>query len=735
MGWSWLAPPVGLSVLILGAIPALHIPGRSTTVAVFLGIGVAAAIVAAVLRPELRPPPIGVLAAFPTGLLALVPFAANGHAGTLGVAFDNDMAFHLAMADAYRSPSIARVLQIDASYPLGPHALVAALAQGLGVGVDEAFAGFSVALPVLLAWTALAAVKRAKWPGQVFVATVVGMPFLVAGYYGQGSFKEILEAVLVLAFAITLQWWTQIPGRLRWMVPALLLAGALSAYSWPGLAWPGAFLGVWLVGLALEHAWHRRPPAGAVARVRSEIFPLGLGVAILAVLLVPQSPRLIRYASATVGSNLTGISTEGAGALGNLVAPLRFWEAFGVWDNPDYLFPPRDPLVTGMWTALIVSAVVVGAGWWLARNEWFIPAAAATGIAIWVYADHYQAPYVAAKGLVIVTPLLMLVAARPVAECKSSVWRPLWRVAGGAIVVLATLKLLGASWDSLRFAQVGPRDHLSELRELRPLLHRQPTLFLGNDDFIRWELAGVPVSAPVIGAQLMSTRPEKPWTYGQPFDFDSLDAATLNKFDWIITVRDAAGSSPPEGLRLAKRTRSFALWRRTAPIEARSVLSEGPEASAVLDCSTSMGRRLSRSRGIAAVRSTSRSAAVPPLPPGVMYDVRLRLDAGPWELQSPYVSEDPIEVTAPGLRTTLPPNLDRPGPRWRIGRLTLSRAATVTIRLAVGKPPLKPVGHVASMNVILATRPDSVRLVPLRAACGKHVDWYRLIVRSSASQR
>jgi hypothetical protein len=725
VGWSWLAPPVGLSALMLGAIPALHIPGRSTTVAVFLGVGVAAAVVAAVL-----PPPIGVLAAVPTGLLALVPFAANGHAGTLGVSFNNDMAFHLAMADAYRSASIARVLQIDPSYPLGPHALVAALAQGLGVGVDEAFAGFSVALLVLLAWTALAALKQAKWLGQIFVATVVGMPFLVAGYYGQGSFKEILQAILVLAFAITLQRWTEIPGRLRWLVPALLLAGVLSAYSWPGLAWPGAFFGIWLSGLAFEHAWRRRPPADAIARVRSEIFPFGLAVAILAVLLVPQAPRLIRFASATVGTNLTGVSTEGAGALGNLVAPLPFWEAFGVWDNPDYRVPPRDPFVTGMWTALIVAAVIVGAAWWLARNEWFIPAAAAASVAIWLYADHYQAPYVAAKALVIMTPLLMLVAARPIAEFNSSVWRPLWRIAGGAIVVVATLKLLGASWDSLRFAQVGPRDHLNELRELRPLLHRQPTLFLGNDDFIRWELAGVPVRAPVIGFQGMPTRPEKPWSYGQPFDFDSLDAATLNEFDWIITVRDAAGSAPPDGLRLEKRTRSFALWRRTAPIEARSVLSEGAEASAVLNCSTLVGRRLSRSRGIAAVRPPSRSIAVPPLPPGAVQDVRLRLDAGSWELQSPYGSEDPIEVTAPGLQATLPPNLDRPGPRWRIGRLTLSRAATITIRLAVDEPPLKPVEHGAYMNIILATRPDSVHVVPLQAACGQHVDWYRRSARS-----
>jgi hypothetical protein len=61
-------------------------------------------------------------------------------------------------------------------------------------------------------------------------------------------------------------------------------------------------------------------------------------------------------------------------------------------------------------------------------------------------------------------------------------------------------------------------------------------------------------------------------------DFDSLDDRDVEEFDGIITVREKK-VKPPEapdrkGLRLEKRTRSFALWRGTGPlIEAREACS------------------------------------------------------------------------------------------------------------------------------------------------------------------
>lgn len=188
--WSWLAPAVGVAVMILLAVPAIHLPGRSATVAVATAVAILAGLVFLIYRPQHRPPLAGVLAGLPVALLVLVPFAASGRAGTLGVSFDNDMGEHLLLAEAYRSNAVALISPLLPSYPLGPHALAAALAEGLGVRIDLAFAGLTAATPILLAWTALASLRRrVRWIGQVLVATVVGIPFLVAAYYGQGSFR------------------------------------------------------------------------------------------------------------------------------------------------------------------------------------------------------------------------------------------------------------------------------------------------------------------------------------------------------------------------------------------------------------------------------------------------------------------------------------------------------------------------------------------------------------------
>jgi hypothetical protein len=202
--WSFLAPPVGLALLMLVSVTAIHVPGHATTVAVLLLL-VLAGLVLLIREPALRPRPSVLLCAAPVFLFALLPFVANGRVGILGVSFDNDMQSHLLWAEAIRSPAVAKVAPLDAAYSLGPHALTAVLAQGTGIRVDYVFTGVTMAALILLAWTALGPLRRVGWPGRAFVATMTATTFLVAGYYGQGSFKEIMQAMFVLGFALGVQ--------------------------------------------------------------------------------------------------------------------------------------------------------------------------------------------------------------------------------------------------------------------------------------------------------------------------------------------------------------------------------------------------------------------------------------------------------------------------------------------------------------------------------------------------
>ena len=674
-------------------------------------------------RPAQRPPLAELAMAIPAALLAAVPFVTAGHAGSLGVSFNNDMAGHLPLAEAYRYEAVERLSGLHPEYPLGPHALVATIADALGERSDLVFAGLTAALPILLAWTSLAALRQGPWLARTAAATIVALPFLVAGYYGQGSFKELMQALFVLAVALLLAFAPPITGRWRWAPMALLLAGSASVYSYPGFAWLVAFLGVWLVGQAVATA-RRGGGREIVSGIRAGIVPAVLGAGLLVLALVPQLPRIWRF------YNQFGIAESD---IGNLAGPLSGWQAFGVWSNPDYRFPDDPGFGPTLIIIIAVGLVLYGAIALVRRGQLMIPAAAALAMLIWWVSSERESPYVAAKALVIASPLLALVAALPLTSGPPP--GPGYRFAR-PIVLAVLVAIIGvSSLGALRVSRVGPTDHTDQLRALRSELDGRPTLFLGNDDFIGWELAGVPVEAPYVGYQRLPIPNEKFWTYGQALDFDTVDAGTLNRVDWVITTRDAAGSVPPEQFEVARRTSDFTLWRRTGTVEPRQLLPEGDAGGGILDCSANPGRALARTPGMmAAVRPTSAGVALPPLIPGASVTVEVPLQPGAWELATPYESPMPIEVTAPGLRARLPANLDRPGPRWPIGRIQVTGTEPVPITFHAEDNWLRSDAVPAIPKSVVATPADfRLDVMPARKACGRFVDWFSARVGRSPS--
>jgi len=719
--WSCLSVPVGLATMIALAVPSLHVPGRATTVAVLLIALTAAGVVHLARSRAQRPPLPGLLAGAPVALLAAVPFASAGYAGTLGWSFDNDMATHLLLADAYRSALVEHVNPLLSDYPIGPHALSAVVSSGLGVGVDQAFAGVTIAGAVLLGWTALGVLRRPRRWAPFVVAPLAGMPFLVASYYGQGSFKELLEGTFALGFAVLLVSPPRLGGRRRWIPAAAILAGAVSVYSFLGLVWPLAFLGAWIAGTAIHELLATGSARAVLRGARAQLTSVAVAGAVLLLAIAPQLPRLASFISK--GGVSGGIARDN---IGNLVGPLPLWEALGGWGSADYRFPPADQFANGLWTAFALGLVVLGAVWTIRRGEWMLVAAPLMAIAIWAVSDRVQSPYVAAKALVILSPMLMVLAARTLVERDAPGWRmPSWWWAAAPALALVLLARVGdSSWHALRVSKVGPTDHLRELRALQPALHHQPTLFLGDDDFIRWELDETPVSAPVIGFPVLPVRRQKPWSYGMDYDLDSLDSTTLNEFAWVISPRDAAASAPPPQLRAVRRTRDFVLYRRVATIPHSDVLPEGNGAAGVLDCRSARGRAVLRAGGSAAIRGADSAVAVPALGRGVAATVQLQLTAGAWDLVMTYTSPRPLAVTAPGLRATLPPNLDRPGPRWPIGRLVVSRFGRVPVTIRATRARWTPASTIAVAGPLIAVPVGTERTVPIAHACGKLVDHY-----------
>lgn len=717
--WNWLAPAIGLSVAMLLATPTMDVPGRTTTMAVLFAVLSIAAAVWCLRSRAHRPSPLDLLAVLPVALLVLLPFLASGRGGILGMSFNNDTAVHLLFVEAYGSSVVDAADSLPADYPLGPHALAALLSRGLGLHAEVAFSGMTMAMPLVCGFTALALTGKAPWYAKPIVATVVGLPFLVAAYYGQGAFKEVMQAALVLAFLLGTAGYGPRLGLARWVPLALLTGGIVSVYSPAGLLWPVAIVGLWLGGLLAIAAWRGQLRA-VPGIVRRELPALGVGVGVLLLALLPQAGRMWEFLALRDGS---GIAVDD---IGNLVGPLSGWQALGTWGVADFRLPAAEEFTGGAWSLFVLALVLFGAFRAFRRGRWLLPMTAAAAMAIWWYSDRGQSPYVAAKALVIASPLILLLAVFPLTEGRPG-GRLRWPWLLLPLLALVLFVRIGRDdLRALRFSPVGPADQTRQLETFRPLIADQEVLYLGSDEYIRWQLAGSRTAAAVLASTaVLPFRPRKDWEEGEAIDFDSVPVSVLNEYDWIVTFTDPAASQPPDQLRLVRSTDDYELWKRIAPIPDRRILREGEWPGAVLECDTAEGRRLLAAGGVAAVRRLPFVIPLEGAPGGTTFSARLRLPAGTWDLQMPYLSRYPIEVRAPGLRTTLPANLFRLGPRLPVGRVHVGRRP-VPISFRMEDSWLAPPGVVPTFKALVATPLDArERVVPIARACGRYVDWYR----------
>ena len=219
--WSWLEPAVGLAAVltVTGVLARAPGHGTSATVGLVLLLLAAGAIVF-LLRPTTaagpkgdayRPDPAqrrwealrrGLPVAIAVALVLSIPFAVSGRWGLLGVGFNNDLGLHLAWAEWLRSGAGPVP---DAGYPLGPHGLAVATAAVPGIGLGQAFVGEIFAIGILTGLTALAALPGFGAGRRLLAATMVAVSYLGASYFAQGAFKELAEALFVLAVAVGLR--------------------------------------------------------------------------------------------------------------------------------------------------------------------------------------------------------------------------------------------------------------------------------------------------------------------------------------------------------------------------------------------------------------------------------------------------------------------------------------------------------------------------------------------------
>jgi hypothetical protein len=485
---SPLAPAVGLAALCAVGWWTVRLPGEGTAAAI--AIGATAAISALILRGRVDEASVVLRRDAPVALAAIVlasiPFIVEARFGILGTGLNPDMSQHLFAVDRLAAGGSERL--IAEGYPLGPHAVVAALAA-LGPSTVEAFNGLTMTVAVAATLVALTLLEGLGGWRRFCGALAAGFAYLVAAYLVQGSFKETLQALFVIAFAAGLHEIARRPdataGRRAALaaVPlAVLAAGSAYVYSFPGLLWLGGTAGVWAL---VELFVARRRDAAAVGALRRATPAVLVATAVLAAAALPELGRMIDFAS------FETFNPQGDG-LGNLFNRLSPLEALGIWPSGDFRLEPGDGAVPALAFYLGatagLAALAFGLRWSWRRGERALPAAIAAAAALWLYSLIAGTPYQEAKALVLLAAPVALVSVRAVASAAPAPLAAGFLAAVGACGVLV-----------LANGPVGPTGYSPELAELRPQLHGESVLVVAppellddqhGRDYLVWELRG-----------------------------------------------------------------------------------------------------------------------------------------------------------------------------------------------------------------------------------------------------
>jgi hypothetical protein len=745
--WTWLEPAVGLAALMtIGGVVG-RIPETDITAPILMGGLVIASAFALRRRYDLHDTVVPAAIAVVVALLVFtIPFVVSGRWGLLGVGFNNDLGLHLAWSEHLRSGNGPEPWT---GYPMGPHAIAVAFATVPSTTLGQAFSGEVLAIGILTAITAVGGLRGVGTGRRALAAVLVAASYLGVSYYTQSAFKETVEALFVLAFALGLPRLRGLfeadPDRKRLLVPAvLLLTGIISAYSFVGIAWPVAIVGLWALSMPEVRAALSPRRLARMLRRRAAVAWVA-GAAALVALLAFVGP----FGFAEGFGDVAGSNTYGP------VSPV---EAFGVWPAANYRLNAAGGASLPVLAAAIgIVAFCLALAWWARRDERerTLPVALAACIVLYLLSLPVSGDYSRAKALVILAPLAMLVILRGLLADDDQAGgrtggRGLLRIARPVVAVVFCVGAAYSSFLALRDAPVGPPGHGAELASFTYKVEDRPTLYAGQDRFAAYELLGADTSVPVVEFpdEDVVENATKPFDTGDaysPIDFDSFTTQTLNSFRYVVTTAAAWSSHQPENFEEVDRTESYVLWERQEPSEQRRrTLLEGTNAAARLNCVAPESRLFAtRQLGRAKVFPDPVIAAKEGWEGGSILGLGeetsqvVEMEPGPHRLSIQYFSPVDVRLSAPGFERVLPAALDgaRPntislgndGQFWPAG-LYESNGGEVEFTLSVAEPTtiqdITGYDGKAFFGALVALPDEPPETVRLRETCGRWIDWY-----------
>jgi hypothetical protein len=575
-------------------------------------------------------------------LLALAPVLLSGRAGFSSFMALSDSAVHMIGADylihhgqdyTHLDPRSSYGQFIDSyyatGYPSGADTLFGGSALLLRLPLIWAFQpfnGFVLALAAGPAWLlARATGLRGTWAALAALSASVAA--LVYGYELIGSIKELTAAVMLLTLgALVVAHPRWLVRRPRCALPcALVLAAGVSALGVGFGAWGLAVAAVLLVALIGALRDGRCRPRDALLTVLAGALAL----------LVAAWPTWTHIsASLNVAQNIATTANPG-----NLQAPLKWTQAFGIWLNGSYKELPSGAALgaTDALIGLAFAACLLGALQLLRRRRSALAGWIALTLLAWLVLDRTATTWVDAKALVLSSPLVVLLAWAGVAAPLEGRQREPARgaalldgarkgTARGArpsswattiAAALLALALAGGALasDAAQYhsSNLAPTARYEELRSLnKRFAGRGPTLFTDFDEYSMYALRDLDVSGPDFVYPPRAHGLAR--GYGQPVELDRDPPAALVGYALIIARRDPSAPALPAAYKLAWQGAYYEVWARRSGAAPALARVAADSARAPLSCA-----RVVRTVRLAETRHARAIAALaPPL-------VRIRL--------------------------------------------------------------------------------------------------------------
>lgn len=572
-------------------------------------------------------------------LLAIAPVLLSGRASLSSFMTLTDSAAHIVGAgylighgqsfahlDLHNSYGLIVSSYFNTGYPSGADTLfgASALLPGLPlIWAFQPFNAFVLATAVGPAWMIARRIGLDGWWAALAALTAT-LPALVYAYDLIASVKEVTTLPLLLAAGAL------VATHKDWLARGARAAVPFAALTAAAVSSIGVGFGVWALAstvvLAAVIAGQTR--RGGSMTPRAVLLLLASGALTLAICALPTWARF--QGSVQVATAIAKTSNPG-----NLQTPLRPEQVLGTWLSPSYLNAPLggDLTLTRILIALSAVAAALGAVELLRRRRWALASWFACMLVVWLGLTEYGTTWVDAKGLVLTSPVVLLLAWAGV-QCLRSVrlgrarprpisMRPLAAMVAAAIAAGVLVS------DAMQYhaSDLAPTARYEELAALNSrFAGRGPTLFTDFDEYAIYALRSLDVGGPdfLYPPPALASTSEG---HGHGVYIERAKPSALLAYPLIVTRRNPAAPRPPAAYRLLWRGRYYEAWGRRRDAPAAVAVDPEPRPRSV-GC-----RRIA---GVAAIASSHDAKLVADLGPKLI-SMRLLSSQHPssWERSGP----------------------------------------------------------------------------------------------------